>query len=114
MRTNPVLTVRDIPTTLGFYENLGFTTVLYQDENYLVIAREGFQLHFSRSAGDAEQKQKCHLTVDRVDAFRVSIGPDNFEHISEISLKPTGLREFSVMDPDGNQLSFGEVVMEPV
>ncbi|MFT7589173.1 MAG: putative lactoylglutathione lyase [Limisphaerales bacterium] len=115
LRTNPVLPVRDISATAEFYTNLGFINVLYQDDQYLVIAREGFQLHFrKREVMKSSDAQKCHIHVDKVDAFRISIGPEHFEHISKISLKPTGLREFSVQDPDGNQICFGEVVMEPV
>ncbi len=118
---HPVLMSRDVPTSVGFFERLGFT-VQFQESStpprYAVISRQGVQLHLQWA--DATQwaypidRPVYRILVDDVDAtyeeFRgagalneSSLGGGPWRMPADT---PWGTREFHLRDPGGNGLQF--------
>lgn len=113
---HPKLPMRDKAKTLAFYtQKLGFTIVGSADyPDYLMLTKDTIELHFFAFAdlNPTENYGQVYIRVQDIDALYqhyttqgVPIHPN-----APLSLKPWGVREFSVLDSDMNLLTFGEVV----
>lgn len=111
---HPKLPMRNKTITKRYYiEQLGFNIFGTADyPEYLMVEKDAIQLHFFLFANlDPEQNYgQVYIRVKRIDDFyqtlldnKVRIHPNGF-----LENKPWGQREFSVLDPDGNLLTFGE------
>lgn len=110
----PKLPMRDMAATRAYYvDQLGFI-VGGQYPGYLIVERDGMELHFFLSAelDPLTNDGQVYIRVTDIDAvYRslvdrgVSIHPNG-----ALSTKPWGQREFAVLDPDHNLLTFGEPV----
>lgn len=103
----PVLHVKDVTTTARYYRDvLGFTWD-FGDENYSVVWRDNSAIHLVK---DAQNPTGIHLFqwVKDVDAYYRDIK----NSAAEISGPPTdqawGGREFTVIDPNGVAIVFGQ------
>src|ERR1700689_3183929 len=123
-RPAPIFPVRDLNFSLAFYERLGFRTDTY-DEGYGFARRERLRLHLrvmpeldplANNSGvyvDAPAVGALHsewLACGlRVVAADIQEADERAGRITEtVEAKPWGVREFTVMDPDNNQLRFGQ------
>lgn len=108
----PKLPMRDKATTRTYYtEQLGFT-VVGDYEHYLIMERDGLQLHFFLYV-ELDTRTNDGQTYVRTDAIErlyrslidkgVSIHPNG-----PLQTKPWGQKEFAVLDPDNNLLTFGQ------
>jgi catechol 2,3-dioxygenase-like lactoylglutathione lyase family enzyme len=111
----PILPARDLSATAAFYERLGFEEVRHWPGVYLIVMREGAVLHFfpSPSLDPSTSDAGCYLYVEDADALfaeYASVGLPG-EGIPRLHGAPEdadyGLREFAVVDPDGNLLRIG-------
>lgn len=110
----PKLPMRDHEVTRSYYvDQLGFT-VTGSYAGYLIVERDGFQLHFFHSADlDARTNDgQVYIRTDAIDALHhdliragVRIHPNG-----ALSDKPWGQREFALLDPDRNLLTFGQAL----
>ena len=111
---HPKLPMRDKPITRDFYVNqLGFTEFgATEFPDYLMVRKEGVELHFFLYAGLNPKKNygQIYIRTDAVDALYrqwlnegVRIHPNG-----ALETKPWGQREFSLLDPDHNLLTFGQ------
>jgi len=110
----PKLPSRDLQATLAYYvDQLGFTASGHYPD-YLLVERDGLELHFFRHGeldpltndGQVYIRTKAIDTLYRSLVDRgVAIHPNG-----ALRTKPWGQREFALLDPDHNLLTFGEAV----
>lgn len=113
----PTLPSRSLPDTLAFYARLGFTgRVLGTEDAYAVLTRGAVELHFfAHPALDpATSHAGCYVRVQDADAMHDAFGAAalpaaGIPRLDRIADRPWGMREFAVVDPDGNLLRIGQV-----
>ncbi len=106
----PVLASLNLERSAAFYQDkLGFT-VTFQDNTYLIVKRDAIQIHFWRCADKyIAENTSCYVYVDDVDALYAEYLPMQVVHPNgKLTNQPYGVREFSILDRDGNLLKFGQ------
>lgn len=106
----PVLASLDLEATQRFYkEKLGFEAgSRYPD--YAICARDGIQVHFWLTEDtDIPKATSCRIDVGGIDALYEEMGTAGVVHPNgPLRNQPWGMREFAVLDGDGNLIKFGE------
>lgn len=105
----PKLASLDIERSLVFFERLGF--VRHGDyPDYGMVSRDGVELHFWRCMDAAIPKATgCRIVVQGIETIYAEYAALGVVHPNDpLSTKPWGNREFSILDPDGNLLTFQE------
>jgi catechol 2,3-dioxygenase-like lactoylglutathione lyase family enzyme len=118
MLTNisPKLPMRNKVITYDFYVNLlGFKTVGTTDfEGYLMIQKDNIEIHFFefKALHPKENYGQIYIRTNDIDELyesflnkKISIHP-----AGHLETKPWGQKEFSLLDPDHNLLTFGQEV----
>jgi uncharacterized glyoxalase superfamily protein PhnB len=106
-----VLPAVDIAATIAFYEQkLGFTTE-FQYDDYAGLRRGGAPLHLWQcSDRQLAENTSCRVNVSGIDAIYEEYQTQGIIHPNgALSTKPWGLREFTVLDPNGNCVVFAEL-----
>ena len=113
---NPKLPMRDKTSTKEFYINkLGFKEFGNADfEGYLMMEKDRIQIHFFefKELHPKENYSQVYIRTDNVDHFYQSL-IDNKTTIhpnGQLEIKTWGQKEFSILDPDNNLLTFGESI----
>jgi catechol 2,3-dioxygenase-like lactoylglutathione lyase family enzyme len=102
----PNLPVRDVPAAQEWYrDTLGLDVNWIWEDNFGSVG-SGFVELFLYESNDPKPVI-CSVFVDDVDAVFERGRERGGEIISELELKPWGVREFSIRDPDGNVLRIG-------
>lgn len=106
--------MRNNAATRAYYVNqLGFTE-LSNYGNYLIVEKEQVQLHFFefRELNPLENYGQVYIRTNAIEQLyqvflerKVPIHPNG-----ALEIKPWGQKEFSLLDPDHNLLTFGEGV----
>ncbi|HEU4324697.1 MAG TPA: VOC family protein [Roseiflexaceae bacterium] len=126
----PALPVREIGRRLAFYcETLGFTLV-HHEGGFAILRRDAVELHLWE-AGDETWRTReggappvvsggesfiagtasCRIAVAGVDALHAEVSPHGVIHPNApLADQPWGTREFGVLDPDNNLITFFERV----
>lgn len=108
----PVLAVRDVEDTLAFYtEKLGFGEPWKYGEPvvYGGVKAGDHQVHFSRAetvtpaAGFA-----MYITVENVDSVYARCTAHSVPIVEDLGLRPYKMRDFSLRDPNGHVVAFGQ------
>ena len=110
----PKLPMRNKAITRNYYENkLGFKYIGSDDyDHYLIVEKDMLQIHFFefKALDPKENYGQIYIRTDNVDALyqsmlnnKVAIHPNG--HLEN---KPWQQREFSLLDPDNNLLTFGQ------
>ena len=115
---HPKLPMRDKKATKAFYlNNLGFTEFGNADyPQYLILKKDAIQIHFFKFK-DLEPKEnygQVYIRINAIDDF-YQILLDNQTKIypnGPLQIKPWGQKEFSVLDPNSNLLTFGQDILE--
>jgi len=113
---HPKLPMRNKTVTRNYYLNkLGFKEFGATDyEGYLMVEKDTIQIHFFefKTLNPSENYGQVYIRVDDIDAFyqhlldrKTSIHP-----AGNLQVKPWGQKEFSLLDPDNNLLTFGQSV----
>jgi len=108
----PKLPMRNKIKTLNFYQNqLGFE-ILGDYDNYLLIRKDKIELHFFeyKSLNPNENDGQVYIRVTEIENLYKSF-LDNSVDIHQnghLDMKPWGQKEFSLLDPDNNLLTFGQ------
>ena len=109
-RAVPVLASLDIEATQRFYaEKMGFAAVArYPD--YGIVARDDVQIHFwLTDDADIPKATSCRIDVTGVDQLYEEMSASGVVHPNgPLRDQPWGIREFAVLDEDGNMINFGE------
>jgi len=117
----PILPSRDLKATTAFYARLGFERKGLWPEEYLIVSRGEVGLHFffAPDTDPFASVAGCYLYVDDADALfaefeRLGL-PDS--GIPRLHGAPQdsdyGLREFALIDLDGNLLRIGSFIESP-
>jgi catechol 2,3-dioxygenase-like lactoylglutathione lyase family enzyme len=109
VRALPVLPVSDVKAAGVFYrDRLGFD-VAFDMGNYCGVQRGAIEIHLDGSPSRPAAGISARIDVRGVDALYQEIEPHGVVKADEkLETKPWGLRQFSVLDPDGNRITFAE------
>jgi len=113
---NPKLPMRNKIKTKGYYINrLGFKQLGSEDyKEYLMIKKDNVEIHFFlyKELDPKENYGQVYIRTDDIDSLynsllerNISIHPNG-----SLTLKPWGQKEFSLLDPDNNLLTFGQSI----
>lgn len=111
----PKLPMRNKSLTMDYYINkLGFQLFGNDYPAYLMIQKDNIQIHFFefRDLDPKENYGQVYIRTDNIDALYQSMLDRKMEihPAAPLELKPWGQKEFSMLDPDNNLLTFGESV----
>lgn len=113
---HPKLPMRDKRATKDFYLNkLGFREFGSADfDDYLMVEKDSIQIHFFafRDLAPDQNDGQVYIRTDDIDSLYQSMldGNVSIHPAGHLSTKPWGQREFSLLDPDNNLLTFGQGV----
>ncbi len=101
----PVIPVRDLDAALARYRSLGFAAEPYVgEERYAFVERGGIHLHLLERKDHDPRSTAAHvyLYVSDADALHAEwAAAGDVGNLSEAFDTPYGLREFSLVDPEG-------------
>ncbi|MBX9833151.1 MAG: VOC family protein [Burkholderiaceae bacterium] len=105
--TVPVLASLNLAETLQFYTaRLGFAALLEMD-NYLILQRDGCELHFwPCNDRHIAENTSCYVRGDTA-ALHADFAARGLQLAPPV-VQPWGMKEMHVIDPHGNLLKFGE------
>lgn len=114
----PILPSRTMSETVAFYKRLGFGGGAHElDSGYAILRRGAVELHFFTHGElvPAESSAGCYIRVQDVESIYKSFSSSQLPRtgiprMEALEDKPWGLREFAVVDPDGNLLRIGQVI----
>lgn len=113
-RTIPILPSLNLSSTENFYkEKLGFETVANYG-NYLIMQRGDCVLHFWPCDDENLPKNSsCYVHLQGVDELYTEYQKAGVIHPnSSLSEQYYGLRDFSILDGDGNLIKFGQLLQK--
>ena len=112
-RAAPVLASLNIAKTIAFYKTiLGFDKLGYMDENYAVIGRDKVEIHFWKCDNKIHpENTSCYIYVQDINTLYKEMKHAGVVHPNgPIEDKPYGIREFAILDQDGNLIKFGQYI----
>ena len=110
-RAIPMLPVRHMPTSVGFYTKLGFAVEKRNDEwRWAMLVLDECRLMVDESINqppDAPRTSVIYLYPDDIFAYHRDLRRRGLDAPS-ISHPFYGMSEFRIEDPDGNRLWIGQ------
>lgn len=114
---HPKLPMRNKVATKDYYVNkLGFQILGNDDfDNYLMVCKDAIQIHFFefKELNPDENYGQVYIRTKEIDtlyqnflANQILIHPNG-----KLETKPWGQKEFSLLDPDNNLLTFGQSII---
>lgn len=111
---NPKLPMRDINLTKDYYLNRLEFEELGDYGDYLIVGKDKIEIHFFHFNGldPKENYGGVYIRTDHIDKlYEQLLENDVAIHPSgKLETKSWGQREFSLLDPDNNLLTFGQNV----
>ncbi len=113
---HPKLPMRDKNVTREFYiSKLGFQIFGNADyDGYLMLEKDGIQIHFFefKELNPKENYGQVYIRTDNIEGFYQSLldTKTTIHPNGALEIKPWGQKEFSVLDPDTNLLTFGQEI----
>ncbi len=111
----PVLPTRDIAAAEAFWARLGFFTVYRQDAQYLLMKREGAEVHFFHhpKLDPAANDDGAYLRPSDIRALSaewaaLGLPAKDIPCFEPVQDKPWGMAELALVDPDGNLIRAGQ------
>lgn len=119
----PILLVNDVVHSAEWYrDKLGFSIVQYYGEpaNFVIIHRDGHYLMFRNAPPEeikpywkiVENTCNVYFWVDDVETLYKEFVDAGATIDYSLYTAPYGVKEFGINDPDGYDISFGEVIKE--
>lgn len=112
---HPKLPMRNKSATKEYYINqLGFEQYGSDYDNYLMVQKDHIQIHFFefKELDPKENYGQVYIRINDIDTYygwlqdnKITIHPNG-----HLQLKPWKQKEFSLLDPDNNLLTFGQDV----
>ncbi|MCY1537971.1 Bleomycin resistance protein [compost metagenome] len=111
---HPKLPMRDKAITTAYYTaGLGFK-VLADYGDYLMLTRDHIELHFFlfKTLDPKENYGQVYIRTNEIENLYGSLQHEGIEiHPNgSLSVKPWKQKEFSLLDPDNNLLTFGQSI----
>lgn len=111
---HPKLPMRNKAVTRDFYVGkLGFLDVGSADfEGYLMVQKDGVEIHFFefKDLDPKDNYGQVYIRTDHIEKwYQLALDKKiNLPQAGHLHLKPWGQKEFSLLDPDHNLLTFGQ------
>ncbi|MCR3782998.1 VOC family protein, partial [Pseudomonas aeruginosa] len=113
-RAIPTFPCRDLDSASAFYQSLGFHLGA-RYPTYAILQRGALELHLSLFEA-LEPKTNCSAAYLRLEdaqalhrqAAALGLGGQGIPRITALEDQPWGMREFALVDPDGNLLRVGQ------
>lgn len=112
-RAVPVLASLNIEKSVRFYkEKLGFDKLRYQNDDYAVLGRDRIEIHFWKCRDKIHpENTSCYIKVKNIDDLYTEMKKQNVVHPNgKLEDKPWNIREFAILDKDGNMIKFGQEI----
>jgi len=116
----PILPARDLYETRAFYERLGFQAAGWwptQFGGYAILRRGDLSMHFFlfEDISPYQNYAQCYWRVNDVDALyaefqTADLSRSGIPRLDPVEDKPWGMREFSIVDPNGNLVRVGRQI----
>ncbi|MDP4621692.1 MAG: VOC family protein [Hydrogenophaga sp.] len=114
----PILPCRSILDTVNFYKRLGFEGGPHGfNSDYAIMTRQGVEIHFFKHASlrPCDSFSGCYIRVAEVDHFysaclRLGLPSAGIPRLDKLEDKAWGLREFAIVDADGNLIRVGQIL----
>jgi len=113
----PILPSRSLEDTLVFYRCVGFEGQIHGHGDYAILKRGPVELHFftQRELRPAESSAGCYIRVSDVESiYRASDSAElprkGIPRRDALEDKPWGMKEFAIVDPDGNLIRIGQTL----
>ena len=113
----PILPSRSLNDTLAFFQRLGFDGRIHSHGDYAILTRGTAELHFftHRQLRPAESSAGCYIRVSDVESFyqasaSAKLPRKGIPRRDALEVKPWGMREFAIVDPDGNLIRIGQAL----
>lgn len=113
---HPKLPMRDKAVTIAYYVNkLGFQLFGDHDvDGYLMVEKDSIQLHFFefKSLNPQQNYGQVYIRTNDIDTLYQTFLDSNIAIHSNgpLATKPWGQKEFALLDPDNNLLTFGQSI----
>ncbi|UFK97146.1 bleomycin resistance protein [Kaistella faecalis] len=113
---HPKLPMRDKLVTQEYYMNiLGFQNVGMTDyEGYLMLKKDEVEIHFFefKELDIKENYGQIYLRTNNIEELYDELLKQNVQihPNAPLQIKPWGQKEFSLLDPDCNLLTFGQSI----
>lgn len=111
---NPKLPMRNKNFTKIFYINQLNFNLLGEYDDYLIVGKDAIEIHFFefKKLEPKENYGQVYIRTNNIDEFykslidkKIPIHPNG-----SLQIKPWGQKEFSLLDPDNNLLTFGQKI----
>lgn len=113
-KVSPTLQVSDMRRSLSFFEgSLGFRCTfkvhddLHPEIPYAIVERDDVEIHLQLSREKAGTSS-CWITVTDADATFAEVQEARVTVTRPIENASYGSRDFTIADPDGNSIGFGQ------
>ena len=112
---HPKLPMRNKELTKVFYEKSLNFIIVGEYDDYLIVAKDQIEIHFFlfENLNPKENYGQVYIRTDDINMLyrlvlenKVNIHPN-----APLQTKPWGQKEFSLLDPDRNLLTFGEKIL---
>ena len=114
---HPKLPMRDKALTRDFYLNqLGFQEFGNADyDGYLMVQKDRIQIHFFefKALDPKENYGQVYIRTDNIEAwYQLAVDKKlSIPAAGHLHLKPWQQKEFALLDPDHNLLTFGQAMV---
>src|SRR3954468_10836160 len=108
----PVLASLDIERSAEFFSSkLGFTKVHVAQAEYGIVSNGPVEIHFwACNDRHIAEATGCRVQVQGIEGLHARCASHAIVHPNApLANKPWGTKEFAVLDPDGNLLTFYEL-----
>ena len=117
-QTIPTLPSRSLSASVEFYKSLGFDGGMHEfNSDYAILQLGAIELHFFTHTElvPSESSAGCYIRVLDVENIYGSfltrqLPRKGIPRMDPLEDKPWGLREFAIVDPDGNLLRVGQII----
>lgn len=112
----PKLPMRNKSLTREFYlTQLGFDDIGNADyDGYLLVKKDNAEIHFFefKELDPKENYGQVYIRTNDIDALYQSMLNNNstIHPAGHLQIKPWGQKEFAMLDPDNNLLTFGQTM----
>ncbi len=111
---HPKLPMRHKATTKTYYINLLGFEEIGNYEGYLMVKKDDIEIHFfeHKTLNPKTNYGQVYIRTNTIEALYISMLDANIKiHPNgALQTKPWGQKEFSLLDPDQNLLTFGQAV----
>jgi hypothetical protein len=111
----PILPSRSVHDTLAFFRRLGFDGKIWDPYSYAILRRGTVEIHFftHKALVPAESHAGCYIRVADVEAIyrdfaSAGLPRSGIPRQDVLEDKPWGMKEFAIVDPDGNLIRIGQ------